>query len=136
MDEVLVILMKTLSRMQNAECKIRNSECEKTVGDDAFDVPSTKKNGVIKECVKQIKNKPAFHEFVLNLKCSFLILNSFFVALVTHSDIRVVAAEHNLAALCYDFAAFVYSGVDARLFTAGAYSFNFRYRVRYLEQSH
>ena len=55
---------------------------------------------------------------------------------MAHSNIEIVAAEHNLTALGDDVAVFVDTRVDGCFFTAGADGLDLSDRVRYLEKTH
>ena len=59
-----------------------------------------------------------------------LTLNTFLVAAVTHSDVGVVAAEHDLAALGDDAALLVDSGVYTCFLSTGADRLDLGDRVR------
>ena len=76
------------------------------------------------------------HYSLFTIHYSLIFLYTLFVAAVTHSDVRIVAAEHNLAALGDDAAVLVYSGIYARLLAAGADRLDLGDRVRELKQSH
>ena len=61
---------------------------------------------------------------------SLILLYPLLVAAVTHSDVGVVAAEHDLAALGDDAALLVDPCIHARLLTAGADRLDLGDRVR------
>ena len=53
---------------------------------------------------------------------------------MTHGHVSVVSADHDLFAGCDDISFFIYPRIDYGFRTAGAYGFDFRYRVGNLEK--
>ena len=65
----------------------------------------------------------------------FLLFNRFFPTAVAHCNVRIVAADEYLSALCHGVTVFIDSGVNDSLLAAFADGFYFGYRVRNLEKA-
>ena len=65
-----------------------------------------------------------------------LLVYAVLIAGMTHCDVGIVAAEHNLATLGDDVTVFIDTRVDGCFFTAGAYGLDLGNRVRYLKKTH